>query len=119
MERAAVASDSEAATRKRLSIANIDALMTPGVRYTCGARAKQLNSNTRQVRASLSQLVDTGVIRHVQEARTGIYWVPTNEEKHQLEQTRRERRKPLTHTLEGYDSELRRIQALCMLIRRS
>ena len=113
------AMNKEAAIRKRLSASNLDALMAPGVRYTCVALANQLNSTTRQVRASLSQLVRAGTIRHVQEARIGRYWVPTNDEKRQFEQTRRERRKPLSHMLEGYDSDLRRIQSLCMLVRRS
>ncbi|HEX7932871.1 MAG TPA: hypothetical protein VF573_07350 [Paraburkholderia sp.] len=105
--------------RKRLTASNIGTFMTPGVRYTCVALANRLNSNKRQVRASLTQLVDTGVIRHVQESRTGIYWIPTLEEKSELGRARRDRGKPLSHTLEGYDSELRRIQTLCMLVRRS
>jgi DNA-binding MarR family transcriptional regulator len=78
-----------------------------------------LNSSTRQVKASLSQLVSAGTIRHVQEDRIGRYWVPTKEERREFEQGRRERRRSLGHMLEGYDSELRRIQSLCMLVRRS
>lgn len=109
----------EAAKRKRLSASNLGAIMTPGVRYTCVALANQLNSSTRQVKASLSQLVSAGTIRHVQEDRIGRYWVPTKEERREFEQGRRERRRSLGHMLEGYDCELRRIQSLCMLVRRS
>ena len=113
------AKNREAAKRKRLTASNLDAIMTPGVRYTCVALASQLNSSTRQIKASLSQLVDAGTVRHVQEARTGIYWVPTNDEKQRFEQRRSARRQQRGHTLEGYDAELRRLQSLCMLVRRS
>ncbi|WP_025598952.1 hypothetical protein [Burkholderia sp. WSM2230] len=109
----------EAAKRKKLNASNLDAIMTPGVRYTCMALASQLNSSPRQIKASLSQLVDAGTVRHVQEARTGIYWVPTHQEKQNFEQKRSARRQLLGHTLEGYDADLRRLQSLCMLVRRS
>lgn len=110
---------SETARQKRLNASQLDAIMTPGVRYTCVALASQLNSSPRQIKASLSQLVDAGTVRHVQEARTGIYWVPTHAEKRNFEEKRMARRRLLGHTLEGYDADLRRLQSLCMLVRRS
>lgn len=109
----------EAAKRKKLTASSLDAIMTPGVRYTCVALANQLNSSTRQIKASLSQLVDAGTVRHIQEARTGIYWVPTSDEKQNFEQRRMARRVLLGHTLEGYDAGLHSLQSLCMLVRRS
>jgi len=110
---------SEAAKQKRLNASQLDTIMTPGVRYTCVALANQLNSSPRQIKASLSRLVDAGTVRHVQEARTGIYWVPTHAEKRNFDERRMARRQLLGHTLEGYDANLRRLQSLCMLVRRS
>ncbi|CAH2791053.1 MAG: hypothetical protein PPHEINF_3307 [uncultured Paraburkholderia sp.] len=45
------AKNREAAKRKRLTASNLDAIMMPGVRYTCVALASQLNSSTRQIRS--------------------------------------------------------------------
>ncbi|MBW9105695.1 hypothetical protein JNB89_18310 [Paraburkholderia phenoliruptrix] len=109
----------ETAKQRKLNASQLDAVMTPGVRYTCVALAKQLNGSPRQIKASLSQLVDAGTVRHVQEARIGIYWVPTHAEKRNFEEKRMARRTLLRHTLEGYDADLRRLQSLCMLVRRS